>query len=263
MKSRGQRISGLKKLVGTSAGAWCFAAAVAASTAQVKSDDSLFRKKLPRDDQVIHALNRLTFGPRPGDIEAVKKMGLGKWIDLQLHPERIGESQTLEEKLAPLDSLQLSAAEVVAAYPPPQLIRAVVLGRQNPPENPLARAAIERMAARLKITKEEAPDAPLESVRPLEELLAPDEIRALSNGTADQRREVLGAIPEDQIEQVIVAMPQPMRQQLIGAVGPALRRKLLIVSAPQQTRDSSRISSASSGRRWQVSTRTSAIAWPT
>jgi hypothetical protein len=35
------------------------------------------------DDQVLHALNRLTFGPRPGDVERVKAMGLQKWIAVE------------------------------------------------------------------------------------------------------------------------------------------------------------------------------------
>src|SRR6266851_7189257 len=38
-------------------------------------------------DAVLHALNRLGFGPRPGDLERVKQMGLQRWIDQQLHPE--------------------------------------------------------------------------------------------------------------------------------------------------------------------------------
>ena len=40
-----------------------------------KPDYSAFKKKLSQDEQVVHALNRLTFGPRPGDVEAVRKMG--------------------------------------------------------------------------------------------------------------------------------------------------------------------------------------------
>ena len=43
----------------------------------------LFDKKLPKDKKALHALNRLTFGPRPGDLEAVRKMGLKKWIELR------------------------------------------------------------------------------------------------------------------------------------------------------------------------------------
>ena len=42
--------------------------------------------KLSKDLQPIHALNRLTFGPRPGDVETVRKMGVKQWIDLQLSP---------------------------------------------------------------------------------------------------------------------------------------------------------------------------------
>jgi hypothetical protein len=44
----------------------------------------------PPDEQAaIHVLNRIGFGPRPGDIEKVQQMGLQEYIDLQLHPERI------------------------------------------------------------------------------------------------------------------------------------------------------------------------------
>ncbi|HUI56678.1 MAG TPA: DUF1800 family protein [Bryobacteraceae bacterium] len=45
-----------------------------------------FTAKLSSDQKIEQALSRLTFGPRPGDIDAVRKMGLQKWIELQLHP---------------------------------------------------------------------------------------------------------------------------------------------------------------------------------
>ena len=44
------------------------------------------------DDRVVlHVLNRVTFGPRPGDVERVRAIGLARYVDLQLHPERIPE----------------------------------------------------------------------------------------------------------------------------------------------------------------------------
>ena len=89
-----------------------------------------FEKKLNGDQEVLHALDRLTFGPRPGDVAAVKKMGLKKWIDLQLHPERIPESRELEKRLQPLESLRMTQGDTVAEYPTPQVIRAVALGKQ-------------------------------------------------------------------------------------------------------------------------------------
>jgi hypothetical protein len=43
-------------------------------------------------DEIVHVLNRITFGPRPGDVEAVEKMGLHNYIEQQLHPETIDDS---------------------------------------------------------------------------------------------------------------------------------------------------------------------------
>jgi uncharacterized protein (DUF1800 family) len=51
----------------------------------------LDHRELAADQQVVHALNRLTFGPRPGDVQKVRAMGLDRWVELQLHPERIDD----------------------------------------------------------------------------------------------------------------------------------------------------------------------------
>ena len=48
-------------------------------------------RELPADQQIIQALNRLTFGARPGDVVKVRAIGLDKWIDEQLHPEKIND----------------------------------------------------------------------------------------------------------------------------------------------------------------------------
>ena len=63
-----------------------------------------FFKQIPKDQKILQALNRLTFGPRPGDVEKVRAMGLKKWVDLQLHPERISESPVLTAKLKEMDT---------------------------------------------------------------------------------------------------------------------------------------------------------------
>src|SRR5216117_4071601 len=44
----------------------------------------------PRDS-ALHALNRLAYGPRPGDIDRVAALGVMKWIDRQLKPEKIDD----------------------------------------------------------------------------------------------------------------------------------------------------------------------------
>src|SRR5579864_3192636 len=78
---------------------------------KLEADYTPFQRKLSKDQQILHALDRLTFGPRPGDVEAVRKIGLKKWIDLQLHPDRIPENPELTAKLEPLESLRMTEAE--------------------------------------------------------------------------------------------------------------------------------------------------------
>jgi uncharacterized protein (DUF1800 family) len=77
----------------------CSAAPVAASaqsSATAKSAQNTMaradNRELPADQQIIQALSRLTFGPRPGDALKVRAIGLDKWIDQQLHPSKIDDS---------------------------------------------------------------------------------------------------------------------------------------------------------------------------
>ncbi len=71
---------------------------------------------LTEEQKIVHTLNRIGFGPRPGDVERVKKMGLSAYIEQQLHPERISDS-ALDAKLAPVTPyLRLSNEELSEAY---------------------------------------------------------------------------------------------------------------------------------------------------
>ncbi|MFQ5738627.1 MAG: DUF1800 domain-containing protein [Acidobacteriota bacterium] len=74
---------------------------------------------LGADWKVIHLLNRLGYGPRPGDIDRVRAMGIEAYIEQQLHPESIEESQ-LEPRLRPYATLSLSAHEMAQKYPLPR-----------------------------------------------------------------------------------------------------------------------------------------------
>ncbi len=210
--------------------------AVPAWTTRKKSevDAKRFQEKLSKDQQVLHALDRLTFGPRPGDVEIVKKMGVKKWIDLQLHPEKIAENPALEVKLAPLETLRMTQGDTEASYPTPQMIRQVAQGRQPLPDDPVARAAVERQVRRFKVKKDEKDGDPVQPAVPLNQLLTEVQIKTLRTGTPDQKKEVLAAIPEQQIDDVVIAMPAPMRNQLMPIAAETLRRKFMLSNAPQQ-----------------------------
>ena len=75
------------------------------------------------DQQVRHVLSRLTFGARPGDVEKVRAMGVDRWIDLQLHPDRINNSSA-ERYAATFETNSASAAELAQKYPRPQQVLA-------------------------------------------------------------------------------------------------------------------------------------------
>src|SRR4026208_1352815 len=70
----------------------------------------------PSDDKtIIHVLNRIGFGPRPGDVERVQEMGLASYIDQQLHPERIAD-EALNARLADFTTLTMSTRELSEKY---------------------------------------------------------------------------------------------------------------------------------------------------
>ena len=81
------------------------------------------------DARIVHALSRLTFGPRPGDVEAVREAGLDKWIERQLHPERIPDAG-LAPHLASLPTLNLSTAEILRGYDPPPALKKEIQKRR-------------------------------------------------------------------------------------------------------------------------------------
>jgi uncharacterized protein (DUF1800 family) len=74
------------------------------------------------DDAAIrHVLNRLTFGPRPGDVAAVRAMGIEAYIERQLHPDRIDDTP-LAQRLAPLGTLGMSTRDLSERYFLPALL---------------------------------------------------------------------------------------------------------------------------------------------
>ena len=108
----------------------------------------------------------------------------------------------------------MTQAEALAAYPPRQMIRAIAQGKQKPPEDPLARAAVDRLTRRFNAKKGQG-DEELEPQVQLSELLTPAQIRTLRTGTTDEKKNLLNSIEEDKQDDVVIAMPQGLRNQLL------------------------------------------------
>lgn len=66
--------------------------------------------------EALHVLNRIGYGPVPGDIDRVQRIGIDRYIDEQLHPERLPLPTSLEQQLASLHAPYLSQSELIAQY---------------------------------------------------------------------------------------------------------------------------------------------------
>ncbi len=74
---------------------------------------------LSDDEAILHALNRLGFGPRPGDVERVRKIGLKNWIEQQLNPDTIDDS-AMSARLEQFPTLKMSSAKLLEEFPQPK-----------------------------------------------------------------------------------------------------------------------------------------------
>jgi uncharacterized protein (DUF1800 family) len=87
------------------------------------------KKPLTEDQKILHVLNRLGFGARPGDVERVKAIGIQKYIEQQLDPAAINDA-VAESKVKNLEVFEMSTAQVFAKYPNPgALLRQLEGGR--------------------------------------------------------------------------------------------------------------------------------------
>ncbi|HXX17920.1 MAG TPA: DUF1800 domain-containing protein [Candidatus Acidoferrum sp.] len=90
---------------------------------------------LTERERAIHALNRLTFGPRPGDVDAVLQKGVDAWIEDQLHPESIDDS-ALNAHIGPYATTRMNPKQLAQMFPSDGVIRQVIAGKRPIPDDP-------------------------------------------------------------------------------------------------------------------------------
>ena len=88
-------------------------------------------KSLSEEQKILHVLNRLGFGARPGDVEKVRKIGIDKYIEQQLDPASIDDS-VADSKVKGLEIFNMTTAEIFEKYPNPgALLRQLNGGKQG------------------------------------------------------------------------------------------------------------------------------------
>ncbi len=128
-------------------------------TAKSALPHEVHAKPLTQQERVLHVLNRFTFGPRPGEVEAVEREGLSHWFDQQLHPQSIDDS-AFEAKLARDPAMQLTTAELQERFPgPAELRRAARVGDRMTSSDPVDRAIWADAAANFEARRKQQEQA--------------------------------------------------------------------------------------------------------
>ena len=120
--------------------------------------------------QAAHVLNRAAFGPRAADLAEIRRIGVERWIRQQLDPASIPDSAVLAAKLTTLATQKLATWQIFEAYQP--------------------------LAPQVRVV---TPN--------LTQLLQPDQVRRLLNGTAEERRAVLDGLSPEVRQQVLPTLP--------------------------------------------------------
>ena len=220
----------------------CVVAASLWAAKKPKSSDPEIEQK-----RALHALDRLTFGPRPGDVQSVAAIGVDKWIEQQLHPEKIDNS-AMQARLSGYRTLQMSSREMLLNFPPDPVIKAMQAGKLPMPQDPYRRAiyvaAIDRMQQRQE-QKQNAPAAnagtaepknvstPVSLQRQQNRLDAHGMIDDLILLPPDQRLQRILNLPVAQPRDLTQGLSLEKRQALFSGFSPEQRETVLALNNPQ------------------------------
>jgi uncharacterized protein (DUF1800 family) len=195
---------------------------------------------MPPDLQILHALNRLAFGPRPGDIAEMKAIGLNNWIERQLNPASIPENPQIAAKLSTFDTLGMTTAEMVHYYPTPQMVKQMVEGKIPFPIDGQTHYMVQKLARRVEAQEaasqagsNDNPDFNAKSI-PNRWQLSLDDLDVFETGKPAEQVALLEPMPAAEQYDVLDSMPNGVRQKLYPLASPELRRKIQIFNGPVQ-----------------------------
>jgi uncharacterized protein (DUF1800 family) len=198
-------------------------------------------KQVQGDERVLHALDRLTFGPRPGDVEEVKAIGLNAWIAQQLHPATLDDS-ALEQRLQQFPAMHLSEEELTRKFPPGSVIRQVENGKISLPLfNTTERAIYENQVVTDKKKQEQdkakaananAATPPVAAPPPL--ILPADEVAALLSLPPEARLAKVLSLPKGEYGPLRHQLTPAQRIALDEGMSPQQRETLIALDNPRQ-----------------------------
>jgi uncharacterized protein (DUF1800 family) len=190
---------------------------------------------LDAQQRAIQMLNRFTFGPRPGEIDAVEKMGPDAWFEQQRNPQTIPDP-AVDKRLADFPSLYLAPSDLLVQFPSNQMIRQTAEGKRPYPADPIQAAAYEVLV--MKYNRRQAEQQAQQAAGAAGTPEMTDAQKGEQRRQWQQQAQVLAdqvlAYPRDQRMQAILKMPVDQRAILTEFVPEPQRTLLLNDLNPRQ-----------------------------
>ena len=179
--------------------------------------------KLTEQQRALHSLNRLTFGPRPGDLQKVMDTDVDDWIEQQLHPEEINDS-VLDGKLNPLRTLRMSTRDLVQTFPNNNLIKSTAEGRTPLPTDPLKKSIYE---VQISILAERQKQDQLARDGKTPDAETKAKLDKQNQDTVATQADGILALPKEKRMEAILALPPDERRLFVTTVRGQQRDRLL------------------------------------
>src|SRR5579863_837919 len=225
-----------------------FAVSVQLALGKKKEKQAAAAAQMDQRKQAVHLLNRLTFGPRPGDVDHVMAIGVDAWIDQQLHADKIDDT-ALDGRLTPLRTLRMNTHEIVENFPSDQMIKAIADGKKSLPSDPQKRAVYQAQLERYQEKEQRKQDAAsTDSAAVKSDKMAEDErfLRLQQRINADQKVEDLLDMPPDERMKTLLKMSPDdqrvvtdslqgdKRDDFLQGMNPRQRETVGAINHPQQ-----------------------------
>ena len=189
---------------------------------------------LSQDEKILMALSRFTYGPRPGDLEHVRSIGLSAWFQAQLTPQSIDDSE-LEKRMSAFPAMQLPLEQLMEMYPDNNALRVSMNRGINRPSgdaaNAIYRDGQQRYEDRQKKKKDNTNAGSMDSASSPETSV---DVAALLAMTPDKRFHAICKLTLDQWQELRKSSNPLQRQQLLDGLTPQQTEALAAFTGPQR-----------------------------
>jgi hypothetical protein len=194
---------------------------------------------LTPEEQAAQMIDRFTFGPTPGQVQAVNAEGWQQWFSRQLHPASLPDP-ALDKRLQNYPSLQLSPAQLAVDFPDGQKMRRIADGKEAMPDDPQLAGVYQVLLARYQAKQEkDRADASGAANTPAASAVTPAQQAAMlaQQKEADRARAITLAAPITSLPPAnrlpaVLALPVPDRMVLSEALPQPIKTDLLLGVSP-------------------------------